>query len=98
MTLMVSDYATTWVCIDCVLMAANGEATESPDRVPLNLLAGQDYALGITEDEHVTNFDHDSDCIRGFCDCEVITFSNRTCGGCGSQLAGERHAVTIWIN
>lgn len=30
------------------------------------------------------------------CDCETNTFSTSQCEGCGSHLAGERHAMTLF--
>jgi len=32
----------------------------------------------------------------GECDCEVNTFSWSPCDVCGSNLGGERHAVSFW--
>ncbi len=30
------------------------------------------------------------------CDCETDTYSTSQCGGCGSWLHGERHAMTLF--
>jgi hypothetical protein len=30
------------------------------------------------------------------CDCESIPFATSRCDGCGSYLAGERFAMTLW--
>lgn len=60
------------LCVDCTLMAANGEATESPDSEPLSLLTGLVVLTGGRNDFHTT-----------------------PCDGCGSTLAGSRHAATV---
>ncbi len=94
-----TNYATLWVCQDCLMMAANGETAEldNSQPAPLCLLAGADYALGITEEAHASNFDHESECIRGECGCETVDFWTAPCDGCGSRLAGSRHGVTLWV-
>lgn len=30
------------------------------------------------------------------CECDTNTFSKSQCDGCGSFLAGARHAMTLW--
>jgi hypothetical protein len=30
------------------------------------------------------------------CGCDEITFTHSGCEGCGSQLGGTRHALTMW--
>jgi hypothetical protein len=32
------------------------------------------------------------------CDCETKSFSWSACDVCGSNLGGERHAVTYWVD
>jgi hypothetical protein len=89
-----------WVCVDCMFMHANGECSENPDRVPLNLLEGQDVSLGMAAEEHYEDCDFRvsracgdvADCNL---DCESQTFSFHRCEGCGSTLGGTRHAMTI---
>lgn len=82
---------TIWACIDCTLMHANGECTETPDREPLSLIPdGAVVTLGTLEHEEWCDPDADE------CECERMDFSKMWCQACGSTLAGERHALTIW--
>lgn len=90
---------TIWVCVDCMLHHANGECGSCHDDVhghdeePLSLLAGQDYAMGMLNEEHSEGCEPDS---YGDCDCETNTYSTSQCEGCGSWLHGERHAFTVF--
>jgi hypothetical protein len=82
------------------MMLANGE--ELPDRAPdapapLSLLTDADVTLGMMIDEHADGCPNRLTRMReAECDCETDPFSSRACEGCGSHLAGERNAVTIW--
>lgn len=95
--------ATEWVCQDCVILLANGETTDpeyrgDPDREPLSQLdAGELVTLGMLTDEcaHVDLTDQDQ-AEEHAESCERDPFSTVPCYGCGSHLAGERHAVTVW--
>lgn len=49
---------TIWVCVDCLMMAANGECGENPDRTPLGLLDGVEATLGLMADEHHEDCDY----------------------------------------
>jgi len=82
---------TIWVCTDCFLLHANGEHPENPDREPLSLIGpGYSVTLGLTADEHESWCDGDE------CACDHIEFWSAACQGCGSALAGERWALTLW--
>jgi len=87
---------TLWVCVDC-LFAREGELDTTPDCEPWGLLPGDDVSLGITWSEHdcgrETTHDMDTECE---CDCERADFSWQSCDGCGSTLAAERQAYTLW--
>jgi hypothetical protein len=82
-----------WVCTCCYVLHVNGDACQCCDPDDLMKLFG---------DMEVTSgmLDHSDECERetvGECDCETTTFSWSACDGCGSNLGGERHAVTGWI-
>lgn len=89
-----------WVCQNCMLHHANGECGDchNPDGheggEPLSLLSNQ-VAMGMAFDEHAEDCEYRTDRLSE-CDCEEITFSTRTCQGCGSEYHGERHAMTEW--
>lgn len=90
-------HATLWVCVDCYV-THHGVANEwdTPDREPLSLIdEDSEVSAGMMWEEH--------ECDRpswdeGECDCETVTFSGAPCDGCGSYLAGSRHALTLWWN
>lgn len=90
---------TIWVCVDCLLTHANGECGESPDREPLSLIGdGYSVTLGMLVEEHDdlcrVGYIGDSDTYE--CECDRREFSRSGCEGCGSNLDGERHALTLW--
>ena len=91
-----TDYSIIWVCVCCMLMHANGECCSDDvhggDGIkPWALLTSDaEISMGMVSEEHA------SGCDREECDCERDTFSTAMCGGCGSWLAGERHAFTLW--
>jgi len=91
---------TIWVCLDCMLVHANGECGENPDRPPLGEIPfGCTLTMGLLAEEHAETCQVR---ITGSwpenyeCDCETNTFSTSSCDGCGSVLAGERHAMALW--
>lgn len=92
---------TVWVCRDCMLHHANGEcgnchADEGHDRVPMSLCNPWEVAMGMLGKEHpCTEWEHG---VTDECDCETQNFSWSSCDGCGSNLGGERHAMTLWFN
>jgi hypothetical protein len=95
------DTCTIWVCQDCMLHHANGECgschlDEGHDREPLSLLDQSKIAMGMLDEKHDCIPDWDGSRID--CGCEVINFSMSSCDGCGSTLAGERHAFTLWFD
>jgi len=86
-----------------MLHHANGEcggcdSDYGHDKEPLSTIGdGFDIAMGLSWNEHA------DDCQngvarewRGECDCEMDTYSTSQCGGCGSWLHGERHAVALF--
>ncbi|GGK13120.1 hypothetical protein GCM10010124_02080 [Pilimelia terevasa] len=87
------------VCQCCMLIHANGECCDSDDHggdgcEPLNLLEGQDIALG---GEHEPGCPNGPDGPRDTdCACEIDNHSTSSCDGCGSTLHGERHAMTVF--
>lgn len=97
---MTRESATIWVCIDCMLMHANGETSESPDREPWSAVGDDvETTMGLLSEEHNEECDvrkTGSWPANYECDCERREFSWSSCDGCGSSLGGERHAFTIW--
>lgn len=87
--------------VDDAINAALGEAilATAPllhggdGREPLSSLSPNDgLAMGMGSEEHTEgclpdNYEYDG---------ETNTFSTSSCDGCGSQLAGERHAMTVF--
>jgi hypothetical protein len=76
-----------------MLTQANGEHCGDTHHEPWTLFEGVDtveITMGLLAEEHA------EDCGREDCDCERDTFSSTSCEGCGSKLAGERHAFTMW--
>lgn len=98
-------YGQIWVCQCCMLDHANGECCpdESHGGDGIAPWAATDSVrfaatMGMLTEEH------DEDCevrIAGDhnaaeCGCERREFSGSQCEGCGSCLAGERFAFTLW--
>lgn len=100
------DLGTIWVCQCCMLEHANGECCPDDDHggdgiAPWSSTddARFDVTMGLTSEEHA------DDCmvrltghwpVNYECGCERISFSTSRCDGCGSYLAGERHAFGLW--
>ena len=95
-----------WACSDCLSELANGEspADLSADGIAeRNAMisarnAGYDITLGLLREDH-TCLNSDGQTagdLGGECDCEVNTFSWSPCDVCGSNLGGERHAVSFF--
>ena len=89
---------TGWACVDCLILLANGdvpaemtadEITEWQSRIDAST-DGFNVTLGMLRDSH--------ECPEGTdeCECETRTFSWSACDVCGSNLGGERHAVSFW--
>lgn len=91
---------TEWVCVCCLLKLANDDTsackascgTEDHPRA-LGLGLGSFVLPGLTQDRHwaACAVEHEGQCDLA---CEVDSFSASICAGCGTRLAGERHAVT----
>jgi len=89
-----TETVTIWVCVDC-LFAREGDLDTTPDCEPWNLLPDDDVSLGITWEEHACGKETTHD-VESECDCDRDDFSSRSCDACGSTLAGERQAYTLW--
>lgn len=104
------DWATGWVCYDCLGLLANGETPENMDEEQTAAWLkeierredGADVTLGLMASEHESscpNIDEDGDWIGGSeCQCERQEFSWSQCNLCGSRLGGSRDAVTFWFD
>lgn len=99
----------TWVCVCCLMRLANDDVTGcenscAPDHAPSLLTSypgDADLTIGMLIEEHPPECENRQAAEAGIaneveCECETITFSKSWCDGCGSPLAGERHAVTMW--
>lgn len=103
---MIKSLGTIWVCVDCMMHHANGECgschddVHGHDKEPLSAIGDAHPAAGMAYEEHA------EDCLKHTmgsdapgdyeCECETDTFSRSQCGGCGSYLHGERHALTLF--
>lgn len=95
------EYATGWVCTDCVHLEANGEMPPEWDRAEAEawlerVEASGDWSLGMmlgedgcehSEDEYAEHAEQ----------CERVEFSWSACDSCGSRLGGAREAATFWL-
>lgn len=82
-----------WVCQDCFILHCNGDISPdcpNPDDL-MTKLDGYEPSAGMLREEHGCDEDDEE------CDCETISFSWSSCDGCGSNLGGERHAMTGWV-
>lgn len=103
---MTRDDTTYWVCVDCLMMAAGYDEHElgreyPTDPAPLSRVPeGHAVVTGLMASEHDTpcgSFNSAlSEFLGGECECDRRTFGTWPCDGCGSPLAGERHALTVW--
>jgi hypothetical protein len=86
-----------WVCIDCYY-AHHGIADEidnTPDCEPLSLVdPADDLTSGMLAEHHGCGRERGEEIDE--CECETDSFSRSSCDGCGSHLAGTRHALTLW--
>jgi len=99
------DTCTIWVCQDCMLHHANGECGSchmddegtwnGHDRKPWSKTNPVNVTMGMLDEQHDCIPDWDGSRID--CDCGTTNFSTSSCDGCGSNLAGERHAFTLWF-
>lgn len=95
------EFSTTyWVCVDCHLDHHVGDEHEPAEGcVPWSLIEpGQTMTNGIFQKDHECGWEDMTDADEPPCDgeCEMATFSKTPCDGCGSYLAGERYAYTVW--
>lgn len=101
-----------WICAHCYIHLVNGDCTDvlyaEPDSteeqcgqnytVPMSLFGDMYVTSGMPSEEHGEECQEDDRGDEAFeCDCETRGFSWSACDGCGSNLGGERHAVTGWI-
>src|SRR4051812_36292426 len=101
------EHSNSWCCIDCLMWLANGETPPELDEEETQKWKenfwkrneGYELTLGrmFGEDgcEH-THEDWDEDSQPHALECEQIEFSWSQCDTCGSNLGGERGAVTFW--
>ena len=87
------------VCVDCMLVHANGETSGTPDREPLGLIPDRaELSMGCLECEPCGH----SDCGHAgpVCGCGWGDyghgFSWSACQGCGSLLGGDRYPLVVW--
>lgn len=93
------------VCTCCVSVAVNGDASgcDIPDdpighpRGLMGAITDGHAVFGLPPREHVAGCNvyrggEEWDCTYG---CETEDFSTARCDGCGSELAGTRHAMTV---
>jgi hypothetical protein len=101
--------AVSWCCTDCIMLLANGvdpadwpaeELAGWHARIDANLAGGTEVTIGMLASEHEDScpvkIQNDSGAVDE-CDCAVNSFSWSPCDLCGSNLGGERHAITFWI-
>lgn len=91
---------TAWLCDDCMLTNAGYDMRElgvELDHTPLSRIPAMALVTdGMLAAEHQCEsrwLGHQS--LIG-CGEELRDFDTSDCGGCGSHLAGVRHAVTVW--
>jgi hypothetical protein len=93
---------TIWLCMCCMLIAANGECCDSPEHggdgcEPLSLIDPcEQLTLGLTAEEHHEDCPNHGEWQGEECGCERVEFRTTSCEGCGSYLHGERNAAMLW--
>lgn len=92
------EWCNLWVCQCCMLEHGNGEccADDSHGGDGVAPWSAFDFArfsvtMGLLRKYHEGGCLADEDC-----DCERESFGRWPCSGCGSGLAGERFAFTMW--
>jgi hypothetical protein len=95
-----------WACTDCIILIANGETPPelTGDEADAWLAAvsdrnaGYHVAPGMFREDHACTDEagRTAGDNGGDCDCETLAFTWSACDVCGSNLGGERHAVTFW--
>lgn len=76
------------VCIDCLMLLANGEISEESDH------SAEEHAALMDRGWPSDEWELAIACPE---DCEG-SFSWRDCQGCGSRLGGDRHPVAVFRN
>ena len=77
-------------CVDCYMTAALGAPSDDPDYVPHVVPLSSVDSGERVETGHRFPL-HDSD-VHG----DSLGFSRMPCAMCGSYLAGDRYAVSVW--
>ena len=93
-----------WACVDCLIWLANGESPAGLSREDTDAYiaricqrnAGYNMTLGLLSDGHADECPRKLGDRDAECDCETQSFSWSECDVCGSNLGGERHAVSFW--
>lgn len=94
-----------WACTDCLVLLANGEdPADTMTQLEINdwhreidrRNAGYEITLGMLREDHSCQDENGNTASDNGdeCNCEVKTFSWSACHVCGSNLGGERHAVS----
>ena len=98
----------SWGCTDCIMWLANGEPpTDMSESELAAWRAAMDEHIGDSElTLGMLASEHDDSCPVKIADsydavdecyCDTRSFSWSPCDVCGSNLGGERHAVTYWV-
>jgi hypothetical protein len=102
----------SWACTDCLMVLANGEYPPDQTEAERNeyksrmerCIGDSEVTLGMLASEHADDCPNKkADTYNGHwdsveCSCETYSFSWSACDVCGSNLGGERHAVTYWVD
>lgn len=87
-----------WVCTDCIIVIANGDAPchLSDDELSDYLAEIEHRTLGVHVVPGLGEDYHNSQgcAMRGECHCETEDYSYSTCDLCGESLPGRRHGVS----
>ena len=95
-----------WCCVDCLVWLANGEAPADMTAEQVTAWRGEidrrndgyDLTLGMLREDHSCLDENGQTAgdLGGECECEQLSFSWSACDVCGSNLGGERAAVSWW--
>jgi hypothetical protein len=101
------DHATGRICVDCLMLEANGdwpewmdadEVAEYRESIDTHPNAGTEMTLGHLHDSPDSQCWHAGESCDDDCDCEHTEFASGSCDMCGTTLAGYRHDVTFWFD
>jgi hypothetical protein len=98
----------SWACTDCLILLANGDDPAEKNEQELadwhaaidRHIGDSEITIGMLASEHADDCPvkiQDTHDAVDECDCETDSFSWSACDVCGSNLGGERHAVTYWV-